>query len=58
MRRGEEGGGGLKFVKCLEIFSVFKKEIYCSFLHTVGHIISLNILKLQPIQLLEAVASS
>ena len=63
------GGGGeggvLKFVKCLQIFFVFKKEIYCSFLqmegvggHTIGHIIGLNILKLQPIQLLEAVVSS
>ena len=55
----------LKFVKCLQTFFVFKQKIYCSFLqmeevggHTTGHIIGLNILKLQPIQLLEAVVSS
>ena len=43
----------------------FKQKNYCSFLqmegvgdHTVGHIIGLNILKLEPIQLLEAVVSS
>ena len=52
----------IKFVKCLQIFFVFKQKICCSFLqmegvggHTIGHIIGLNILKLQPIQLLEAV---
>ena len=46
-------------------FFVFKQKICCSFLqmegvggHTIGHIIGLNILKLQPIQLLEAVVSS
>ena len=45
-------------------FFVFKQNIYCSSLQmegvrgdTVGHIIGLNILKLQPIQLLEAVVS-
>ena len=57
--------GVLKFVKCLKVFFVFKKKIYCSFLqmervggHTIGYIIGLNILKLQAIQLLEAVVSS
>ena len=46
-------------------FFVFKQKIYCSFLQmegaggdTIGHIIGLNILKLQTIQLLEAVISS
>ena len=64
-----EGGGGvgvvLKFAKCLQIFFVFKQKIYCPFLqmervggHTTGQIIGLNILKLQPIQLLETVVSS
>ena len=63
------GGGGvgrvLNFVKCLQFFFVFKQNSYCSILqmegvggHTIGHIISLNILKLQPIQLLEGVVSS
>ena len=46
-------------------FFVFKQKIYCSFSqmegvggHKIGQTISLNILKLQPIQLLEAVVSS
>ena len=54
----------LKFVKCLQNFLVFKQKIYCLLLqmegvggHTIGYISSLNILKLQPIQLLEAVVS-
>ena len=47
------------------IFLVFKQNIYYSFLqmegvwdHTICHMIGLNILKLQPIQLLGAVAST
>ena len=58
-------GGGWSVLK-FKVFSIFfKQKIYCSFLqmdgvgsHTIGHIIGLNILKLQPIQLLEAVVSS
>ena len=61
-------GGGrevLKCAKCLQIFFAFKQKIYCSFLQmegvgvqAIGHMIGLNILKLQPIQLLETVVSS
>ena len=57
--------GDLKIFQVFADFFVFKQKIYCSFLQmervgarTIGHIIGLNILKLQPFQLLEAVASS
>ena len=57
-------GGGLKICQVFADFFVFKQKIYRSFLqmegvgcHTIGHIIGLNILNLQPIQLLEAVIS-
>ena len=57
--------GGLKICQVLADFFVFKQKIYCPFLqmegvggHTIGHTIGLNILNLQPIQLLEGVVSS
>ena len=51
----------LKFVKCLQMQIFLFLKIYCSFLQMEGvggHTTGLNILKLQPIQLLEAVVSS
>ena len=59
------GGGGVGGdLKICQVF-VFKQKIYCLFLqmervggHTTDQIIGLNILKLQPIQLLETAVSS
>ena len=64
---GVGGGGDLKIcqVFAYAYFFIFKQKIFCSFLqiegvgvHTIGHINGLNILKLQPIELLETVVSS
>ena len=59
-------GGGLKICQVFAVcFFFFGRKMYCSILlmegvgaDTIGHIIGLNILKLQQIQLLEAVVSS
>ena len=57
--------GGIKICQVFAYFFVFKQKIYSSFLqmeevggYTIGHIIGLNVLKAQPIQLLEAAVSS